>query len=76
MSEGQSKFVCDLEGYANGGSWNQNDLIIFGDTGAKGLMQVHSSGGTALPLTRTNPERMEIRHSSPIFLNTTDWLLL
>jgi len=67
IAGGPPETICDLTGYALGGSWNRNDVIIFGTLGGS-LMRVSASGGNASPLTELDPTRQEIRHTYPRFL--------
>ncbi len=65
--KGPSQTVCDLTMTAWGGSWNCDDVIIFGTMGGE-VMRVSANGGAAFPLTRLNPARQETSHCSPQFL--------
>ena len=47
-----------------GGSWNRNNVIVFGTS--EGIMRVSSDGGTLTPLTRL--EKGEAWHAFPVFL--------
>ena len=67
ISGGQVQSLCDLAGFAVGGSWNSDGVIIFGqDPGV--IMRVAATGGPALPLTALDLSRGEIAHSFPSFL--------
>jgi eukaryotic-like serine/threonine-protein kinase len=69
VSGGPPATICGLSSYVAGGSWNKDDVIIFGSYKAdEGIMRVSASGGIALPLTKPNSKRQEIRHSFPVFL--------
>ncbi|MBN1569168.1 MAG: serine/threonine-protein kinase [Acidobacteria bacterium] len=69
ISGGPPTPLCNLSGGVPGGSWNGNDVIIFGtDKASGGIMQVSAAGGTALPVTRPVPERQETSHVLPTFL--------
>lgn len=64
--------VCDIPQYTIGGSWNRDDVILFGtysSTGAGGLMRVSAAGGTASDLTKLDPNRQEQAHWFPTFLS-------
>ena len=50
----------------NGGTWNGDDLILFG--GRDGIMQVAAGGGTPSALTAVNDARGEFTHAAPWFL--------
>jgi eukaryotic-like serine/threonine-protein kinase len=61
--------ICNLSGYAIGGSWNQDDVIIFGDYNASNtIMRVPASEGIPSPVTRLNPQYGDISHIFPVFL--------
>jgi Tol biopolymer transport system component len=69
-SGGPATAVCDLEGAALGGSWNNDGVIIFGDYNASGgLKRVSAAGGSASQLTIIDPTRQELFHSHPTFLS-------
>ena len=57
--------VCDTPVF-NGGTWNGDDVILFG--GRDGIMQVAASGGTPTPLTAVDDARGEFTHAAPWFL--------
>jgi len=59
--------ICDTPGYAIGGSWNRDDVIIFGFS-TTGLWQVPAAGGKATPLTVLDASRHEREHELPSFL--------
>jgi eukaryotic-like serine/threonine-protein kinase len=66
---GPPQTICNLTGRVIGGSWNFDDVIIFGDyTASNGIMRVSAAGGAALPVTKPNPERQESNHVLPTFL--------
>ena len=50
----------------NGGTWNGDDVILFG--GRDGIMQVAAGGGTPSALTAVNDARGEFTHAAPWFL--------
>src|SRR5207253_2145507 len=58
--------VCDV-GAAEGGTWNQNDQIVYSDGG--GLSRV-SAGGESAPVQLSEPDRSagETSHLTPWFL--------
>jgi len=68
ISSGVTETICDLPGYAVGGSWNRDGVIIFG-TSNGGLMRASANGGSATPLTSLNPSRNETFHDFPVFLS-------
>jgi eukaryotic-like serine/threonine-protein kinase len=68
-SGGSAETICNLD--AVGGSWNQDGVIIFGQTPGQsggGLMRVSAAGGSASPLTIVNRSRGELHHIMPSFL--------
>lgn len=71
ISGGPAITLCSLSEEVPGGSWNANDVIIFGTASlSSGIMQVSASaaGGSALPVTMPVPERQETSHVLPAFL--------
>jgi eukaryotic-like serine/threonine-protein kinase len=68
ISGGPAQALCDLQRDLVGGSWNREGLIVFGDSGARGLMQVSAAGGVASPLTTFDVSRKEVIHVLPSFL--------
>jgi Tol biopolymer transport system component len=66
-SGGPPQTVCDLPGQFRGAAWSRNGVIIFGAAGT-GLWRVPAAGGTPLQLTRVDPSRQEVYHTSPAFL--------
>jgi serine/threonine protein kinase len=61
------RVICDVHTIVVGGSWNRDDVILFGsDTG--GLMKVNAAGGTPSPVTKVDPSRKERNHIFPTFL--------
>ncbi len=64
---GAPQSICDLSMSALGGSWNRDDLIIFG-TGPAGIMSVPGSGGVASALSKPHLDRQEIGYYLPVFL--------
>ncbi len=67
VSGGLAQTICDLSGYAVGGSWSRDGVIIFGSSNG-GLMRVSATGGAVSPLTKLNSARQETWHDSPVFL--------
>jgi len=59
--------ICDTPGFAIGGSWNRDGVIIFG-TATTGLYRVPAEGGKAVPLTVLDASRQEHEHELPSFL--------
>ena len=48
--------LCDAAGFIHGASWGLDNVIVFGVTGAPGLMQVPASGGNPEPVTTVDSE--------------------
>ena len=65
VAEGVVESVSDAPGFL-GGSWNENDVIVFG--GRTGIMQVSAAGGTPTPVTALDETRGDIGHAAPRFL--------
>jgi len=64
---GPAQSLCDISGFAVGGSWNRDGTILFG-TAAGPVMRVPSEGGTATPVTALDAARRESRHIGPVLL--------
>ncbi len=54
--------------YPPGGSWSNNDDIIFATDYNRGLFRVRAAGGRAIPVTSLDPAFEETSHSFPWFL--------
>jgi Tol biopolymer transport system component len=67
VSGGPAETICGSTASIVGGSWNRDDVIIFGMSGGS-LMRVSAAGGTASPLTVLDPTRRETQHLLPQFL--------
>jgi eukaryotic-like serine/threonine-protein kinase len=67
VSGGAVETLCDLSGYAVGGSWNRDGVIIFGSSPGV-IMRTSANGGPATPLTALDSSRGEIQHVLPSFL--------
>ena len=71
VTTGMMETVCDSPGGIGRGSWNSDDVIIFGvrtGDGNEGLLRVPASGGTPVQLTRTDRAHQQRGHSNPTFL--------
>ena len=64
LSGGPAQIVCDAPGNVVGGSWNRDDVILFGSNA--GVMRVPASGGT--PTAVTAPLPKGTLHVFPRFL--------
>src|SRR5262249_5735378 len=51
-----------------GGTWNKDDVILFGASQATGLFQVSAGGGTPVPVTPLDKPSLERYHRTPWFL--------
>jgi Tol biopolymer transport system component len=51
-----------------GGTWNQNDVIVFAPNNNGALFRVPAAGGTATPLTEVDQSATETGHRFPWFL--------
>ena len=65
VATGAAEAVCDTPVF-NGGTWNRDDVILFGGRG--GIMQVAAGGGTPSALTAVDDTRGEFTHAAPWFL--------
>jgi tRNA A-37 threonylcarbamoyl transferase component Bud32 len=65
-AEGSPITICDTD-FARGGSWNQNDEIIFGKFPG-GIYKVSASGGTPVAVTTLDETRHDVTHRWPVFL--------
>jgi Tol biopolymer transport system component len=65
----QVQTICDLPsaGGWTGGTWNTDDVIVFGGNSYP-LMQVSAAGGIATPLTALDLSQKEVGHVGPTFL--------
>ena len=65
VATGAAEAVGDTPVF-NGGTWNRDDVILFG--GRDGIMQVAAAGGTPSALTAVDDTRGEFTHAAPWFL--------
>jgi len=67
--EGSSPLnIAEVNPYARGGSWNNNDQIVFTKGGSEGLNLVDINTGEVTVLTIPNIDSNEISHMWPEFL--------
>jgi serine/threonine protein kinase/Tol biopolymer transport system component len=66
LDGGSVETLCDGIG-GRGGSWNRDDIIIFG-VGAGPIYKVPASGGTPEAITALDSTRKETAHRFPFFL--------
>ena len=52
----------------NGGSWNQDNVILFPPTALAPLQRVSAAGGASAPVTAFDPQSGDARHWQPFFL--------
>ena len=64
---GTVQTLCDAP-FNRGGTWNQEDVILFSPVVDGPLYRVSASGGPATPLTSFDPARGETTHRWPFFL--------
>ena len=64
---GPSQTVSDFAGSWGAGTWNRDDVIVFGDN-PRGLFRVPASGGVPVQITACDPARHEQDHYMPYFL--------
>ncbi len=68
IAGGMVQTICDISGFAMGGSWNRDDVIIFGTFVQGPLQRVPAAGGVASPLTELDPARQISGQYFPTFL--------
>ncbi len=66
-SGGPSITICKAPS-GRGGSWNQNDLIVFEPDQYDGIFKVPASGGEAQQITKPDSSKGESTHRWPCFL--------
>jgi Tol biopolymer transport system component len=64
---GPPQALCDATN-GRGGTWNQEDVILFARSTGEPLMRVAASGGTAVNVTELNTKDNETSHRWPQFL--------
>jgi Tol biopolymer transport system component len=66
---GPSVTLCDVpRQYATGGTWNNDDVILFGAGPTGEILRVSAAGGTPIAATTLDAERGETAHWAPTFL--------
>ena len=66
VSGGPPVLICRYSGNARGGSWSDDDTIVFATTGlSSGLMSVPAGGGEAKQLTKPDTTKGERDHVFP-----------
>jgi hypothetical protein len=66
VAGGPAQTLCDAAA-GRGGSWNQNNVIVFGVNNG-GIFRVPAAGGTATPATTPDRSGGEVNHRFPWFL--------
>ncbi|MEX0736776.1 MAG: protein kinase [Bacteroidota bacterium] len=59
--------ICDAQ-FGRGGTWNNDETILFTPNANSGLLQVSAAGGVPTELTRLDSSRNESSHRWPVFL--------
>jgi len=68
ISGGAPLTICDAPD-GRGGTWNEDDVILFAPSTQTGLHRVSAGGGASVQITEPDPDRMgETTHRSPFFL--------
>ncbi|HYM05476.1 MAG TPA: protein kinase [Terriglobales bacterium] len=67
ISGGPAQTICDLPNIVVTGTWNQDGVILFGNTTGS-LFRVSADGGPPQPVTELNKSRRETGHLWPQFL--------
>jgi len=58
-----SQALCDTPDHVVGGSWSQDDVILFDTASTSGIKQVPAAGGTPVSVTTVSVSRQERAHS-------------
>ncbi len=67
IAEGTMRDVAEAKGLVRGGSWNQDDVILFAIEG-NGIYRVSARGGSSEKIVAPDPSRFEIAPTFPTFL--------
>jgi Tol biopolymer transport system component/tRNA A-37 threonylcarbamoyl transferase component Bud32 len=67
VTGGPAITICTAEA-GRGGTWNQNDVIVFAPRASGVLFRVAAAGGTPAPVTELDQSRKEDAHRQPWFL--------
>jgi Tol biopolymer transport system component len=68
VAGGPAMTIADTRDTPGSGTWNQDDVIIFGTFSPPGLLRVAAAGGTPVPVTEFDKTRGENSHWAPWFL--------
>jgi eukaryotic-like serine/threonine-protein kinase len=66
-SGGPPLALCEAS-TGRGGTWNEDDVILFTRSTAEGLSRVPAAGGTPVPVTEVDVKKGELSHRWPEFL--------
>ena len=67
LEGGNPKDLCDVES-PKGGTWNQDNVILFAQTNLGGLFRISAAGGEPTPVTELDDSLGEFTHRFPQFL--------
>jgi hypothetical protein len=65
VAGGPAVTLCDTTYNPRGGSWNQDNVIVFASDSFRGLYRVPAAGGTPVPLTELDQQCRKTRTASP-----------
>ncbi len=68
LDGGNPRIVANIVEVAHGGSWGDDDTIVFEPRSDSGLLRVSADGGPVEVLTVPDPEQNEQGHQNPSFL--------
>jgi serine/threonine protein kinase len=65
---GSPQTLCAVATEPRGGTWSEEDVILFTPSPGEGLFQISASGGKITPVTKLNDSKNESSHRWPFFL--------
>ena len=66
---GLANVLCEMPGpNGSGGTWNRDNVILYGSINRGPLRRVAASGGDCVEVTRLNADTRETSHINPFFL--------
>ena len=68
LSGGTPTVICEIGPNITGGTWNRDDVILFGLNTPGVIQRVSASGGSPQPATTLDVTKGETRHFAPWFL--------
>ncbi len=68
VSGGLPSTLCNVKGFAVGGTWNRDGVILFGSHSGS-LHRVSQTGGVAVAVTTLDESHQEFAHRFPYFLS-------